>query len=114
MDPGAAAVEAEGVVAVDGIVVAVSDVVVVVETETVVDSEEIVVEVVGTEADVVVGIEDVVGSVVGLDGHPHTPGRRNPELLASSYIPELTWCRDELTQQAMDLSSYYLDSPYSE
>ena len=114
MDPGVAAVEAEGVVAVDGIVVAVSDVVVVVETETVVDSEEIVVEVVGTGAVVVVGIEDVVGNVVGLDGHPHTPGRRNPELLASSYIPELTWCRDEMTQQAMDLSSYYLDSPYSE
>ena len=113
MDPGAAAVEAEGAVAVDGIVVAVSDVVVVVETETVVDFEEIVVEVVGTEAVVVVGIEDVVGNV-GLDGHPHTLGRRNPELLASSYILELTWCRDEMTQQAMDLSSYYLDSPYSE
>ena len=111
MDPGVAAVEAEGAVAVDGIVVAVSDVV---ETETVVDSEEIVVEVVGTEADVVVGIEDVVGKVADLDEHPHSLGRRSPELLASSDIPVLTWCRDDLTQQAMDLSSCYLGSPCSE
>ena len=111
MDSGVAAVEAEGAVAVDGIVVAVFDVVVVVETETVVDSEEIVVEVVGTEAVVVVGIEDVVGKVADLDEHPHTLGRRSPELLVSSDILVLTWCRDDLTQQAMDLSSCYLGSP---
>ena len=113
MDSGAAVVEVEDAAAVAGIAVAVSDIAVVAGTE-VVGSEEDVVEVVETEDVVVVCIEDVVGKVADLDEHPHSLGRRRPELLASSDIPVLTWCRDDLTQQAMDLSSYYLDSPYSE
>ena len=111
MDSGAAVVEVEDAVAVAGIAVAVSDVAVVAGT-VVVGSEEDVVEDVETEdVVVVVGIEDVVGKVADLDEHPHNLGRRSPELLASSDIPVLTWCRDDLTQQAMDLSFCYLGSP---
>jgi len=114
VDSGAAVVEVEDAVAVAGTAVAVSDVAVVAGT-VVVGSEEDVVEVVETEDVVVVGIEDVVGGkVADLDEHPHSLGRRSPELLASSDIPVLTWCRDDLTQQAMDLSSCYLGSPCSE
>ena len=105
MDSGAAVVEVEDAVAVAETAVAVSDVAVVAGT-VVVGSEEDVVEVVETE--------DVVGKVADLDEHPHNLGRRSPELLASSDIPVLTWCRDDLTQQAMDLSSCYLGSPCSE
>ena len=110
MDSGAAVVAVEDAVAVAETAVAVSDVAVVVGT-VVVGSEEDVVEDVETEDVVVVGIEDVVGKVADLDEHPHTLGRRSPELLVSSDILVLTWCRDELTQQAMDLSSCYLGSP---
>ena len=110
MDSGAAVVEVEDAVAVAGTAVAVSDVAVVAGT-VVVGSEEDVVEVVETEDVVVVGIEDVVGKVADLDEHPHNLGRRSPELLVSSDILVLTWCRDGLTQQAMDLSFCYLGSP---